>query len=134
MPRFQSVSNKRDEHTVYTGSTDGKSKHEKVHNYQKWEKCKQSAMSYQHTLIKLIKIQWQNTVLSVVVERAWTLEPKRSFIQQLFTKCQIQVQISVPLIMSIDGLILALPGLHCGTQALCCCTPAFSSWSKRATL
>ena len=50
-------------------------------------------------------------VLSVVVERAWILVPKGSLIQQLLTKCQIQGQIAVPLVMNIDGLILALLGL-----------------------
>ena len=37
---------------------------------------------------------------SIVVGRAWALGPKRLFIQQIFTKCQIQVQIPVPLIIS----------------------------------
>lgn len=53
MPRFHSsVSRKRDEQTVYAGSTDGKSKHKKVHNSTRNERhANRPVLRCQHMLV-----------------------------------------------------------------------------------
>lgn len=75
MPRFHSESSKRHEQTVYTGSTDGRSKCGKVHNSTRNEKnANKPALRYQLMLLKPVKIKEQNIVLVEVRETGRTVQ------------------------------------------------------------